>query len=158
LGKIQAEIRTSFGKIIVEGATASDLLETLRSLPKDFINELENVISEATTFSKNKEFNDLVKFTENGPILILKDPGIITHYEAVGLILYFSENRSNRPSQIRYLLEYSGIKTHVSSRLNEMAKRGLVFKLTVDEAKWTLSPRGERWIEEEVLPKLKRLL
>jgi len=156
LGKIQAEIKTSFGKIIIEGSTASDILETLKSLPENFISDLESAISKATTLNRNKEFNSLVKFTENGPVLILKDPKIITQYEAIGLILYFSKNRSGRPSQIRQLLEYSGIKTYVSSRLNEMAKRGLVFKSASDGSEWVLSPRGERWVEEEILPKLKR--
>jgi len=156
LGKIQAEIKTSFGKIIIEGSTASDLLETLKSLPENFISDLESAVSKATMLNINKGFNNLVKLTESGPVLILKDPKIITQYEAIGLILYFSKNKSGKPSQIRQLLEYSGIKTHVSSRLNEMAKRGLVLKSSSDDSEWTLSPRGERWVEEEILSKLKR--
>ena len=157
LGKIQAEIKTSFGKIIVEGLTASDLLDTLKSLPENFVNEIEAVVSEMVMPDKdNIEYNDIVKFTDVGPVLILKDTKRITHYEAVGLILYFSENRSSRPSQIRRLLEYSGLRVQVSSRLNEMAKRGLVFRPTLEKPEWTLSPKGEFWIEEEVIPKLRR--
>jgi len=157
MGKIQAEIKTSFGKIIIEGSTVSDLFETIKSLPENFINDLESVISKATTLNRNKEFNGLVKFTESGPILILKDPNVITQYEAIGLILYFSKNKSGKPSQIRQLLEYSGIKTFVSSRLNEMAKRGLVLKSASEGSEWTLSPKGESWIEEKVLPKLRKI-
>jgi len=40
--------------------------------------------------------------------------------------------------------------------LNEMAKRGLVFRPTLEKPEWTLSPKGEFWIEEEVIPKLRR--
>mgnify|MGYP005624841057 CR=1 FL=1 len=157
MGRIQAEIKTSFGKIIIEGLTAGDLLDTLKSLPENFVSEIEAVISEMVMPNKSDtEFNDIVKFTETGPVLILKDTKLITHYEAVGLILYFSENRSSRPSQIRRLLEYSGLRVQVSSRLNEMAKRGLVFKPTLEKPEWTLSPKGEFWIEEKVIPKLKQ--
>ncbi len=157
LGRIQAEIKTSFGKIIIEGLTASDLLDTLKSLPENFVSEIEAVISEIVIPGKgNVEFNDIVKITDVGPVLIIKDTKIITHYEAVGLILYFSENKSGRPSQIRRLLEYSGLRVQVSSRLNEMAKRGLVFRPTLERPEWTLSPKGELWIEEEVIPKLRR--
>ncbi len=154
MGRIQAEIKTSFGKVVIEGSTADDLLNTLKSLPENFVSELETVVSGMVVASKGGKFSDLVKITDDGPVLILKDVDQITHYEAVGLILYFSENRSNKPSQIRRLLEYSGLKPQVSSRLNEMAKRGLVFKPTLRKPKWTLSPRGERWIEKDVLPKL----
>ncbi|MEM1582217.1 MAG: hypothetical protein QXK89_06885 [Candidatus Bathyarchaeia archaeon] len=156
MGKIQAEIRTSFGRVIVEGSTASELLEILEALPENFLSEVETVISKKVTPNKSGEFNGLVKFTEIGPVLILRDSKVITQYEAVGLILYFSENKSSRPSEIRRLLEYSGINAQVSSRLNEMARRGLVFKSTPDSSEWMLSPRGEHWVEEEVLPKLKR--
>ncbi|MBS7654814.1 MAG: hypothetical protein QXR06_03605 [Candidatus Bathyarchaeia archaeon] len=155
LGKIQVEIKTSFGKIIVEGSSVNDLMGTLETLPENFTDDLEEIISKITKYDKEKGFNEIVRQTENGPILILKDKGTVTHCEAIGLILYFSKSRSNRSSQIRRLLEYSGIKIQVSSRLNEMVKRGFVFKLNIGSPDWTLSPKGEKWIEEEVLPRLR---
>jgi hypothetical protein len=155
LGKIQVEIKTSFGKIIVEGSSVGDLMDALETLPENLVNNLEKTISKITRHDKEKEFDEIVRQTENGPILVLKDKETITHCEAIGLILYFSRSRSNRSSQIRRLLEYSGIKIQVSSRLNEMVKRGFVFKLNIGSPDWTLSPKGERWIEDEVLPRLK---
>lgn len=155
VGRIQVEIRTSFGRLIVEGSSAKEVLEALETLPENFIGELETVVSGKIASAKDRTLNGIVKPTEIGPVLILKNSKVLTHYEAVGLILYFSEKRSNKPSQISRLLECSGINVQVSSRLNEMAKRGLVYKPTPESSEWTLSPKGERWIEEEVLPKLK---
>ncbi|MEM2564910.1 MAG: hypothetical protein QXQ42_04385 [Candidatus Bathyarchaeia archaeon] len=157
LGRIQVEIRTSFGRLIVEGSSAREVLEALETLPENFIDELETVVSGKIASARDRTFNGIVKPTDIGPVLILKDSRALTHYEAVGLILYFSEKRSNKPSQISRLLECSGINVQVSSRLNEMAKRGLVYKPTPDSSEWTLSPKGERWIEEEVLPKLRNI-
>lgn len=155
MGKIQIEIKTSFGKIIVEGSSVGDLMEALETFPENLVSSLEKTISKIAGHEGKKKFNEIVRQTENGPILTLKNKGALTHCEAIGLILYFSKSRSNRSSQIRRLLEYSGMKTQVSSRLNEMVKRGLVFKLNVGSPDWTLSPEGEQWIEEEVLPKLR---
>lgn len=155
MGKIQIEIKTSFGKIIVEGSSVGDLMEALETFPENLVSSLEKTISKIAGHEREKKFNEIVKQTENGPILTLKNKEALTHCEAIGLILYFSKNRSNRSSQIRRLLEYSGMKTQVSSRLNEMVKRGLVFKLNVGSPDWTLSPKGEQWIEGEVLPKLR---
>lgn len=155
MGKIQVEIKTSFGKIIVEGSSVGDLINTLETLPENFTSDLEESVSKITKYDKEKEFNEIVRETENGPVLILKDKGTVTHCEAIGLILYFSRNRSNRSSQIRRLLEYSGMKIQVSSRLNEMVKRGFIFKLNMGSPDWTLSPKGEQWIKEEVLPRLR---
>lgn len=155
MGRIQAEIKTSFGKIIIEGSNVDELINTLKSLPENFVSEVEEVISRIVTQENGKEFDKVVRFTEKGPILILKDTKAITHYEAIGLILYFSRSKSSRPSQIRHLLKYSGINSQVSSRLNEMAKRGLVVKPSVGKPYWMLSPKGEQWIEDEVLPKLR---
>lgn len=158
MGKIQVEIRTSFGKLVLEGSTFKEVMDALGSIPENFVRDLETVVSNKILSSKDKVLNNIMKFTNIGPVLILKDSKSITHYEAVGLILYFSENRSNRPSQISRLLECSGVTNiQVSSRLNEMAKRGLVYKPTSERSEWVLSPKGERWIEVEVLPKLRGL-
>ncbi|MEM1606976.1 MAG: hypothetical protein QXG68_02575 [Candidatus Bathyarchaeia archaeon] len=156
LGKVRAEINTSFGKIVIEGSTANELIEIMRSLPEDFVNEVEHMVSVMFSRNRGKNFNDVVKITEDGPILVLDDIKAITQYEAIALILYFSENRCNKPSNIRCLLERSGINLQVSSRINEMAKRGLVFKPSPGRPEWALSPKGERWIEEEVLPKIRK--
>ncbi|MEM2272747.1 MAG: hypothetical protein QXX56_00850 [Candidatus Bathyarchaeia archaeon] len=161
MGRIQAEINTPFGKVVIEGSTPKDLLEVVENLPKNFFSNLESLISEKiTACSKTgheKSNNNLVKYADEGPVLVLKNSNSITHYEAIGLLLYFSRDKYCRPSQIRRLLEYSGISAQVSSRLNEMLRKGLVFKPSPKEPEWALTPKGERWIEEEVLPRIRKM-
>jgi len=161
VGRIQAEINTPFGKVVIEGSTPKDLLETLEQLPENFFSDLKNLISEKIMTSlkdvTEKSEDNFVKYTDDGPVLVFKDPSYITHYEAIGLLLYFSKNKYCRPSQMRRLLEYSGISTQVSSRLNEMSRKGLVFKPSPKEPRWALTPKGERWIEEEVLPRIRKM-
>jgi hypothetical protein len=43
----------------------------------------------------------------------------------------------------------------VPARLNEMTKRGLVFKPDPGRPEFKLTLQGEKWVEEEVLPRLK---
>jgi len=152
VGKIQAEIKTSFGRIIVEGSSPNELLETLKSLPENFVDELEIIIS-GSMFVGKKGFNEIVRLTDEGPILISKSK--LTHYEAVGLTIYFSKNKTSTASQINRLLECAGMKIQVSSRLNEMAWKGLIYKPDPSGSEWRLSPKGERWLEENVLARLK---
>lgn len=153
----------SFGRVVIEGSTPSELLETLEKIPKNFFTSLENLISEKISTNreegseKAKFVDNLVKYTEEGPVLILKDTNSLTHCEAIGLLLYFSKGRRLRPTEIRCLLKYSGISAQVSSRLNEMFKKGLVFKPSLKDPAWALTPKGERWIEEEVLPRIRKI-
>lgn len=159
MGKIQAEIKTSFGRIIIEGSTPDELMEALKRIPENLVSDIEDLVSKIITPKRAhvNEFNDIIKYTENGPVLTLKDPKSITCYEAIGLLLYFSEEKRSRPSQLRRLLEYSGMPVQVSSRLNEMYKRGLVIKSDPRKSEWTLTPKGECWIKEEVLLKLRKM-
>ncbi|MEM1586192.1 MAG: hypothetical protein QXX99_03060 [Candidatus Bathyarchaeia archaeon] len=161
MGRIQAEINMPFGKVVIEGSTPKDLLEILEHLPEDFFSNLETLISKKIVVgcgASPEKINSIVKYTDEGPVLVLKDPGSITHYEAIGLLLYFFKNKRCSPSHIRRLLKYSGISIQVSSRLNEMFRKGLVFKPSPKESEWTLTPKGERWVEEEVLPRVIKTL
>jgi hypothetical protein len=69
--------------------------------------------------------------------------------------LFASQEKKSTASQIQKLLESSGIKSMVPARLNEMTKRGQVFKPDPSRPEFKLTIQGERWIEDEVLPKLK---
>ncbi len=151
MGKIQARIKTSFGEIVVEEDGAEELVRTLRTLPADFVHNLEFIVAARTFSVPARAFEGIIEFAKEGPILTSKSR--LTHYEAIGLILYASNERTNSATQISRLLERSGLRPRVSSRLNEMAKRGLVYKPDPTEAGWRLTAQGERWIEEIVLPK-----
>jgi len=158
MGKIKAQIKTSFGEIVVEGETAEDVLKILRGLPEEFVGEIETLVSRKISFSRRVSLVGVIEYTEDGPIITSGaiSRAKLTHYEAIGLILYASEMRVNTSSRIRRLLEHSGIKSQVSSRLNEMAKRGLVYKPNLSKSNWKLTAEGERWIREKVLSKLTR--
>jgi len=156
MGCIKAQIKTTFGELVIEGETAEEVLSILRSLPKGFVEEIESLVSVKISISRTANLVGIIEYTKDGPIIT---SGVIsraklTHYEAIGLILYASEMRVNTSSKIRRLLEYSGIKSQVSSRLNEMAKRGLVYKPNLSGPDWKLTAEGERWIREKVLAKL----
>jgi len=153
MGRIQAEIKTSFGKIVIEGSDINDLLETLKTMPENFLNELETAISDGILSFKKIKTGGVVKLTGEGPVIVSKNR--LTHYEAIGLTLYFSKGKRSTSSQITRLLKRAGINPRVSSRLNEMAKRGLIFKPDPAGVEWKLSSKGEEWIEERVMPRLK---
>ncbi len=151
MGRFQARIKTSFGEIVVEEEAAEELLRTIRTMPKNFLSDLEFLISAKTFSTSGKGFKGIVEFTKEGPVL--KSKAGLTHYEAIGLILYASDDKTGTANQIRHLLEHSGVKPRVSPRLNEMAKRGLIYKPDPRGVNWRLTAQGERWIEENVLPK-----
>ena len=156
MGKIKAQIKTSFGEIVVEGETAEEVLTILKTLPKEFVSEIETLVSVKVSLSRGANLVGVIEYTEDGPIITsgITSKAKLTHYEAIGLILYASEMRVNTSTKIRRLLEHSGIRSQVSSRLNEMSKRGLVYKPNLSGSDWRLTAEGERWIREKVLPKL----
>jgi len=44
----------------------------------------------------------------------------------------------------------------VPARLNEMTKRGLVYKPDPARPELKLTTQGEKWVEDDVIPKLKK--
>ncbi|MEM2394526.1 MAG: hypothetical protein QXM37_04365 [Candidatus Bathyarchaeia archaeon] len=151
--RIEVHFKTSFGEIVVEGETPQEILSLLEGFPKDFLENLSAVVSAKLTPSVADQLKGIVEFTTEGPVLITREK--LTHYEAIGLILYSSEGRQNTAAQIQKLLESSGIKCMVPARLNEMTKRGQVFKPDPKRTEFKLTVQGERWIEDEVLPRLR---
>ncbi len=155
MGKIRVHVKTFFGEVAIEGETAEEVLGVLRTIPSSFMSELETLISDNLFREVETQIRGIVRFTDDGPVIMTR--ARLTHYEAIGLILYASNGRINTPSEIKRLLERSGIRAQVSSRLNEMAKRGLVYKPDPTEAYWKLTIEGERWLEENLIPRLSRV-
>jgi hypothetical protein len=151
-GKLQVHVKTSFGEVVVEGETATDILDLLKSTPPEFITEITRLVSSKLAPPIKAQLEGIVELTSEGPVLTT--PKSLTHYEAIGLILYSLENRTGTASQIEKLLQSSGIKSMVPARLNEMTRRGQVFKPTPSRPEFKLTTQGERWIENTILPKL----
>jgi hypothetical protein len=95
----------------------------------------------------------IIELTTEGPIITTREK--ITHYEAIALVLFASEEQSSTAAQIKRLLASSGIRSMVPARLNEMTKRGIVFKPDPSKPDFKLTTQGERWVEDEVLEKLR---
>jgi len=152
MGKIRVEVKTSFGQIVVEGDSAQEILETLKTMTPEFMSEISELTSVKLAPPMKAQLEGIVELTTTGPIITAREK--LTHYEAVGLVLYASDKRSNTATQISQLLASSGIKCMVPARLNEMTKRGLVFKPDPAKPEFKLTTQGEKWIEE-ILPKLR---
>jgi hypothetical protein len=153
LGKIRVLVKTPFGEIVIEGESAQEILNTLKTIPPQFVNEVSNLISSKLTPSRRVKLDGVIEFTTEGPIVATREK--ITHYEAIGLVLFASDKNSSTAAQIKKLLASSGIRSMVPARLNEMTKRGIVFKPDPVRPEFKLTTQGERWIEEEVLEKLR---
>ena len=150
--RIEAHIKTPFGEVVIEGDQPQDILDMLGSIPENFTEKLSDFVSNRLTPS-GAQLKGIVESTTEGPVIVTREN--LTHYEAVGLVLYASDDRRNTAAMVQKLLESSGIKSMVPARLNEMTKRGQVFKPDPSKPEFKLTMQGEKWIEEEVLTKLR---
>jgi hypothetical protein len=152
LKRIEARIKTPFGEVVIEGENPQEILDMLGMIPENFVEKLSDFVSDKLTPS-GAQLKGIVEPTTEGPVIVTREN--LTHYEAVGLVLYASDERKNTASIIQKLLESSGIKSMVPARLNEMTKRGQIFKPDPNKPEFKLTMQGEKWVEEEVLTKLR---
>jgi hypothetical protein len=150
--KTEARIKTPFGEIIIEGENPQEILDVLSTFPQDFMEKVSNFVSTRVVPS-GAQLKGIIESTTEGPVIIAREN--LTHYEAIGLTLYASEEKKNTGAQITKLLESSGIKCMVPARLNEMTKRGQVFKPDPNRPEFKLTMQGERWIEDDVITRLR---
>ena len=150
--RIEAHIKTPFGEVVIEGETPKEILSMLETMPENFVEKLSDFVSERLMPS-GAQLKGIVELTTEGPVVVTREK--LTHYEAVGLVLYASEDKTNTASHISRLLESSGIKSMVPARLNEMTKRGQVFKPDPSKPDFKLTIQGEKWVEDEVISKLR---
>ena len=150
--RIEARIKTGFGEVIIEGENAQEILELLETIPSDFVEKLSGFVSERLMPS-GAQLKGIIEVTTEGPVVVTREN--LTHYEAVGLVLYAPEEKKSTAAQLARLLESSGIKSMVPARLNEMTKGGQVFKPDPNKPDFKLTIQGEKWVEDEVLSKLR---
>jgi len=153
MAKVRVRVKAPFGEIVVEGDSAQEILTTLKTMPPQFVNEVSSLISSNLTPSIKTQLDGIIELTTEGPIITTREK--LTHYEAIGLVLFASDKNSSTATQIKRLLASSGIRSMVPARLNEMTKRGIVFKPDPARPEFKLTTQGERWVEEEVLAKLR---
>lgn len=150
--KIQTKIKTPFGEVIIEGETPQQILSILKNMPDNFVESVSDFVSTKMTPS-GAQLKGIVEITTEGPVIVTRVK--LTHYEAVGLVLYGSDEKTNTASKITKLLESSGIKSMVPARLNEMTKRGQVFKPNPNKTNFKLTIQGEKWIEDDIITKIR---
>ena len=149
---IEARIKTPFGEVVIEGENPQEILDMLSIIPENFVEKLSDFVSNRLTQS-GAQLKGIIEATTEGPVIVTREK--LTHYEAVGLILCASEERKSTAAQVTKLLESSGINAMVPARLNEMTKRGQIFKPDPNKPEFKLTIQGEKWVEEEVLTKLR---
>jgi hypothetical protein len=152
MGKVQVRIKAGFGEVVLEGDSPQEILDLLGSMSSKFMGEIDSLISARLIVPIKSRLEGLVEITTEGPVITTREK--LTHYEAIGLTLYASEEKTRTAAEISRLLELSGNKAQVPARLNEMTKRGLVFKPDPSRAEWKLTAQGEGWVEEDVIEKL----
>jgi hypothetical protein len=150
--RIEARIKTPFGEVVIEGENSKEILSMLETMPENFVEKLSDFVSNKLK-PAGAQLKGIVELTTEGPVIVTREK--LTHYEAVGLVLYASEDKTNTAAQITRLLESSGIKSMVPARLNEMTKRGQVFKPDLGKPQFKLTIQGEKWIEDDVISKLR---
>jgi len=152
MGKVETRIKAPFGEIIVSGDSPQEILGILETFPENFMEKISNLVSSRLVPS-TAQLKGIVELTTEGPVVVTREN--LTHYESIGLVLYTSQEKKNTAAQVQKLLESSGIKCMVPARLNEMTKRGQVFKPDPNRPEFKLTVQGERWVEDEVLARLK---
>jgi len=152
MNKIEVRIKAPFGEILVEAENPAEVLSILETFPEGFVERITEIVSNRLTPS-GAQLKGIVEQTTEGPVIVAHEN--LTHYEAIGITLYASEAKKVTAAQIQKLLESSGIKCMVPARLNEMTKRGQVFKPDPNRPEFKLTIQGEQWVEEEVLAKLR---
>jgi hypothetical protein len=150
--KVETRIKTPFGEIVIQGENPQEILNMLSAFPEDFMEKVSDFVSNRVIPS-GAQLKGIVESTTEGPVIIAREN--LTHYEAIGLTLYASDERKSTAAHIQRLLESSGIKCMVPARLNEMTKRGHVFKPDPNRPEFKLTMQGERWIEDDVLARFR---
>jgi hypothetical protein len=145
-------LKTDFGEIEISGEDPQEVLDALDWLDQDFVREINKKISGLITSQTDKKLEGILQIGKEGPVIVTKKK--LSHYEAIGLILYGCEENLASSKQLRGLLTASGKKVTVPARINEMRKRGHIFKPNMKSSEYKLSSKGIKWIEDDLLPKL----
>jgi hypothetical protein len=142
-----------FGEVSVEGTSTKEVLDVLEDMSPEFLKKVGGLVSSKLTPPLRAQLEGLVEFTTEGPVITTRTK--LTHYEAIGLVLYACEGKTAPASLVERLLQSSGVRSMVPARLNEMTKRGLVFKPDPVRPEVRLTVAGEKWVEDEVVARLR---
>lgn len=152
--KLQLNIETDYGTLTVSGDTQEEILEALSLLTDNFLDEISDKLSVLDLKQTEDRLRNIVRIGQNGPVIVTRAE--ISHYEAIGLVLYSMKNQEATSKKIRERLEASGKDVIVAARLNEMRKRGHVFKPSGKGSEYRLTSKGMAWVDDEVVEKIRK--
>jgi phosphoglycerate-specific signal transduction histidine kinase len=154
MGKLNISIDTKYGSITVSGDTPQEILDSLDMLTEGFLDQVKDRLNLLELKETEDKLHDIVHITPNGPVIVTREE--LNHYESIGLILYSMKNQEATSKKLRARLEASGKEIIVAARLNEMRKRGHVFKPSSKGSEYRLTSKGMAWVDEEVIERIKK--
>lgn len=152
--KLQLNIETDYGTLTVSGDTQEEILDALALLTDDFLDKISEKLSILDLKQTEDRLRNIVRIGQNGPVIVTRTE--ISHYEAIGLVLYSMKNQEATSKKIRERLEASGKEIIVAARLNEMRKRGHIFKPSGKGSEYRLTSKGMAWVDDEVVEKIRK--
>ena len=153
--RLRVTIKTGYGAMEVSGESPEEVLEGLGWLTHELISQINEKANEATASEAEDSLKGIIRIDREGPTIVSREE--LSHYEAIGLILYAMKNFEATSKQIRERLVSSGKKVTVAARLHEMRTRGHVFKPEKKGSMYKLTSKGVKWIEDDVLARLSSL-
>jgi len=150
--RLRVTIETGYGNLEVSGGSPEEVLEGLGWLTPELVSRINDIAREATA-DVGGSLRGIVRIDDEGPTIVSRED--LSHYEDIGLILYAIEGHEATSKKLRERLASSGKKVTLAARLHEMRKRGQVFKPDSKESLHKLTATGVKWIEEEVLRRLR---
>ena len=153
--RLRVTIKTGYGAMEVSGESPEEVLEGLGWLTHELISQINERASETAAFEAEDSLKGIIRVDREGPTIVSREE--LSHYEAIGLILYAMKNFEAASKQIRERLVSSGKKVTVAARLHEMRTRGHVFKPEKKGSMYKLTSKGVKWIEDDVLARLSSL-
>lgn len=150
--RLKVTIKTSYGAMEVSGESPEEVQEGLGWLTHELVSQINERASEVAASEAEDSLNGIIRVDREGPTIVSREE--LSHYEAIGLILYAMKNFEATSKQMRERLVSSGKKVTVAARLHEMRTRGHVFKPEKKGSMYKLTSKGVKWIEEDVLRRL----
>ena len=150
--RLRVTIETGYGAIEVCGESPEEVLEGLGWLTPEYVSQINEIAIEAADDVEDG-LKGIVKIEDEGPTIVSRED--LSHYEAIGLILYAMGDYEAASKEITERLVSSGKKVAVAARLNELRSRGYVFKPDSKESLYKLTAKGVKWIEEDLLRRLR---
>lgn len=151
--RITLTVKTQFGDVQVSGESPAELLTALDWLTQEYIAQLNDKVSGIVSKQSLDHLKGIVQMRQDGPILTCKEE--ISHYEAIGLLLYAVKGYQATNKELRNMLNESGRRVVVPARLHEMVKKGILFRPEGRGSIYKLTAKGVNWVEREVLPPIR---